>query len=442
MLRSLLERYGLGFADPELEAAFKDEYALRHIPIYQAVILVAGFATYAFVPWDRAIDPENWRFGQAIRLYVMIPVLWATGALLWIRAVRPYFEWLIAISGIVSVVSLAAIYMHLQRGFDFGAVGPIIVGVWVFSIFQIRFAFALAFLVGSSAAFFGIQAFLASAGPETLIVNLLGVAGAGLSGLWAATMRERTRREQFMTVRALGEARGRIEELLHSMLPSDIVRRIQAGEQVIADTHGEVSIIFADLVGFTPLSTRLTPVQLVDLLNRLFSRFDARAEEFGIEKIKTIGDAYMCAGGIPHANDSNPVDAVLAGLAMQRFIQQRLKEKQITGTKYWNCRLGISTGEVIAGIIGKHKFAYDIWSDTVNIASRMESSGEPGRVNISASTYEEVKDFFNCTPRGKVEAKGKGEIDMYFVDGIKPELSRDGRGIEPNEAFRERLQRL
>ncbi len=230
--------------------------------------------------------------------------------------------------------------------------------------------------------------------------------------------------------------------LMQNILPYEIAEELRNKGEVQVKTYKKVSVLFTDFKGFTALTETMTPEQLIAELNACFTNFDEIVSGYRLEKIKTIGDAYMCAGGIPHANDSNPVDAVLAGLAMQRFIQQRLKEKQITGTKYWNCRLGISTGEVIAGIIGKHKFAYDIWSDTVNIASRMESSGEPGRVNISASTYEEVKDFFNCTPRGKVEAKGKGEIDMYFVDGIKPELSVDGLGVEPNEAFNERLLSL
>jgi hypothetical protein len=219
MTGSVLERYGLAFADPELEREFKDEYVLRHLLIYQAVIFVAGFATYTFVLWDRAIDPQNWQVARTIRLYVMIPILWTTGAILFVRPVRKYMELLLSVAGILSTTSLAVIYLNLKRGFDFGAVGPIIVGVWVFSIFQLRFWYSLFFLVASSLAFFGIQVFVAKSGPEVLTINLLGVAGAGLSGLWAATMRERTRREQFLTVRELGEAQARIDELLHAMLP-------------------------------------------------------------------------------------------------------------------------------------------------------------------------------------------------------------------------------
>ena len=227
--------------------------------------------------------------------------------------------------------------------------------------------------------------------------------------------------------------------LMQNILPYEIAEELRNKGEVEVKTYKKVSVLFTYFKGFTALTETMTPEQLITELNDCFFNFDEIVAGYRLEKIKTIGDAYMCAGGIPQANNTNPVDAVLAGLAMQRFIQRRLKEKQITGSQYWNCRLGISTGEVIAGIIGKHKFAYDIWSDTVNIASRMESSGEAGKVNISATTHAEVKDFFACQYRGKVEAKGKGEIEMYFVEGIRPELSKDGLGLEPNGAFAELL---
>ncbi|HEX7945224.1 MAG TPA: adenylate/guanylate cyclase domain-containing protein [Phenylobacterium sp.] len=411
MIGSVLERYGLGFADARLEGAFKDEYVLRHIPIYQVVIFVAGFATYSFVLWDRAIDPQNWAFGQAIRLYVMIPVLWTTGALLWLRPMRRHFEWLISISGIASVASLAVIYLNLRRGFDFGAIGPVIVGVWVFSIFQLRFAYSLLFLLGSSIVFFGIQVFLSTAGPETLTVNLLGVAGAGLSGLWAATMRERTRREQFMTVRALGEARGRIQELLDSMLPKEIARRMQAGEQVIADTHGDVSVVFADLVGFTSLSTRLSPTQLVDMLNRLFSRFDDRAEQFKVEKIKTIGDAYMAVAGVSERQPNHAQRAALFAFAMHEEVAALSAELGYP----INVRVGLHVGPVVAGVIGRKRPAFDCWGEAVNMASRLEHTASPGAILVSETAYRRLKTQYRATAVDDVELRGLGRTRAYLL---------------------------
>jgi adenylate cyclase len=138
--------------------------------------------------------------------------------------------------------------------------------------------------------------------------------------------------------------------------------------------------------------------------------------KYNLEKIKTIGDAYMCAGGIPTTNDTHPLDAVKAALAMQAYMEKRQREKNITGIAGWELRIGIHTGPVVAGVVGKKKYAYDIWGDTVNIASRMESNGEPGKVNISASTYRQVSEHYQCLYRGKISAKNIGEVDMYFVE--------------------------
>ncbi|HQK36931.1 MAG TPA: adenylate/guanylate cyclase domain-containing protein, partial [Bacteroidales bacterium] len=160
-------------------------------------------------------------------------------------------------------------------------------------------------------------------------------------------------------------------------------------------------------------------------------------EKYGIEKIKTIGDAYMCAGGIPEKNRTNPVDVVLAALEMQQY----MREMKAQNANFWELRIGIHTGPVIAGVIGQKKYSYDIWGDTVNVASRMESSGEAGKVNISGQTYELVRDFFICEYRGKMPVKYKGEIEMYFVKGIRPELSLNLKGM-PNQRFFLMLQNL
>jgi class 3 adenylate cyclase len=169
-------------------------------------------------------------------------------------------------------------------------------------------------------------------------------------------------------------------------------------------------------------------------------RFDEIIENYNIEKIKTVGDSYMCAGGVQVQDKNNPINTVLAGLEMQRFIFDSNVSKKLNNELPWNIRVGINTGEVIAGVVGKKKFTYDIWGDSVNVASRMESGGEVGKVNISGSTYELVKEFFVCTYRGKISAKNKGNIDMYFVEKIKPEYSVNGEGLFPNDDFISRLR--
>jgi adenylate cyclase len=179
-----------------------------------------------------------------------------------------------------------------------------------------------------------------------------------------------------------------------------------------------VSVLFTDFKGFTSIAEKLSPEELVEELNQCFLEFDHIIDRHNLEKIKTIGDAYMCAGGIPVKNTTNPMDVVKAGLEIKEYMESLKKEKEARGEGYWEIRIGIHTGPVIAGVVGKNKFAYDIWGDAVNVASRMESSGIPGLVNISGATYDLVKDHFKCNHRGKISAKNKGEIDMYIVEGI------------------------
>ena len=167
------------------------------------------------------------------------------------------------------------------------------------------------------------------------------------------------------------------------------------------------------------MSEMLSPKELVNDLNDCFSEFDKITSKFGIEKIKTIGDAYMAAGGLPTPNDTHPIDVIKAAFEMRDFVEAGKGSKIDAGLPYFEIRIGVHTGPVVAGIVGVKKFQYDIWGDTVNTASRMESSGEVGQVNISEATYDLVKDNsdFSFTSRGKIEAKGKGEMEMYFVEG-------------------------
>jgi adenylate cyclase len=176
------------------------------------------------------------------------------------------------------------------------------------------------------------------------------------------------------------------------------------------------SVLFTDFKGFTKLAENLTPQEVISELDTFFMAFDDIVEKYGLEKIKTIGDSYMCAGGIPTENNLHPLSIVKAGLEMQAFILKRNAERAELGLPEWNIRIGVNTGQLVAGVVGKKKYAYDIWGSTVNVASRMESNGEPGRVNISAATYELIKDKYICTHRGKIFAKNIGEVDMYFVE--------------------------
>lgn len=213
----------------------------------------------------------------------------------------------------------------------------------------------------------------------------------------------------------ISKEKKRSENLLLNILPAETAEELKNTGEAKAKSFDSVTVLFTDFKNFTQASEMLTAEELVKEINYCYSEFDKIVTQFGIEKIKTIGDAYMCAGGLPVPNKTHATDVVNAGIAMQKFIEQNKIERQKKGLLFFELRLGIHTGPVVAGVVGIKKFAYDIWGDTVNTASRLESSGEAGKVNISGTTYELIKDKFNCEYRGKIPAKNKGEIDMYFV---------------------------
>jgi adenylate cyclase len=210
----------------------------------------------------------------------------------------------------------------------------------------------------------------------------------------------------------------RSDDLLLNILPAEIAEELKEKGSADAQLIDEVTVLFTDFKGFTSMSEKLSPKELVRDIHECFSAFDLIMERNRMEKIKTIGDSYMAAGGLPTPNNTHATDAVKAALEIRQFIDDGIARKIAMSAPYFEIRIGIHTGPVVAGIVGVKKFAYDIWGDTVNTASRMESSGVAGKVNISGSTYELVKDKFNCTYRGKVQAKNKGEVDMYFVESI------------------------
>lgn len=205
------------------------------------------------------------------------------------------------------------------------------------------------------------------------------------------------------------------ENLLLNVLPEEIATRLKASQQTIADQFDCVSVLFADLVGFTPLSTELSPTEMVELLNDIFLYFDGLAEKYGVEKIRTIGDSYMVAAGVPCVRLDHA--QALAGMALDmcRYIQAR---PPYAGHVI-DFRIGINSGPAVAGVIGRKKFQYDLWGDTVNTASRMESHGMGGKIQITRETYELIKDDFICERRGWVMVKGKGEMETWYLEGVR-----------------------
>jgi class 3 adenylate cyclase/tetratricopeptide (TPR) repeat protein len=240
------------------------------------------------------------------------------------------------------------------------------------------------------------------------------IAGFGLI-LIIAVILYRNYRNKIKINRILDLQKAQIETLLSNILPTEVSRELQVTGVATPRFYESVSVLFTDFKGFTMIADSLSPQEVVAELSEIFTAFDNIIEKHGLEKIKTIGDAYMCAGGIPVVNTTHPVSMVKAAIEIVHFMRHKNLQRRMNGQIPWEMRIGIHTGPVVAGVVGRKKYAYDIWGSTVNVASRMESNSEQGEINISAATYELVKDQFECAYRGKIYAKNVGDIDMYFV---------------------------
>lgn len=218
---------------------------------------------------------------------------------------------------------------------------------------------------------------------------------------------------------ALDSEQKRSDELLRNILPSKIADELRANNHVEPRFHDSVTIMFTDFVGFTRLAESTEPRSLVNDLDQYFTAFDDIMDRHNLEKLKTIGDAYMCAGGLPEENQTHAFDVCAAAIEIQDYMRQINRQREKMRLQPWELRIGIHTGPVMAGVVGKKKFTYDIWGDAVNIASRMESNGKAGRIVLSESTYHRVKDKFDCEFRGVIEAKNKGPMESYLLNGAK-----------------------
>ena len=220
---------------------------------------------------------------------------------------------------------------------------------------------------------------------------------------------------------ALEAEQRKSEQLLRNILPARIAEELKAGGEVEPRYHDSVTIMFTDFKGFTRFAESTEPRTLVNDLHQYFSAFDEIVAKHGLEKLKTIGDAYMCVGGLPEANRTHPVDACLAALEIRDFMERVNAQRERMRLAPWALRIGLHTGAVMAGIVGRDKFTYDVWGDSVNIAALMEANSEPGRILISDTTHHLVGDRFACEHRGVIEGKNRGRLDTYYLTGVLPQ---------------------
>ena len=240
----------------------------------------------------------------------------------------------------------------------------------------------------------------------------------------------------------LGESLQKTQDLLYRVFPRQIADELANAGQSQPRHFDAVTVLFTDFVGFTRVAETMAPQQLIDGLEEYFRRFDALTAKCHMEKLKTIGDAYVAAGGVPVANATHHLDAALLAMAIRECVAEAAREWEGTARPSCAIRIGLHTGPLVAGVVGEQRFTYDLWGDTVNTASRMESGGEAGRINISDATFRLVEPFFECSPRGSIAVKNRTAVEMYFLERLRPEFSADPAGLTPNERFHEARAQL
>ncbi len=437
-LDRILKRTGLAFADVRDETAFTESYVRGSARATQIFLFVGAFAYASYYVWDDIIDPARQHLAVMIRLLFVAPVLFACSFALTFKTGRAYLEQVMIVAGVTLFFAQAWIYTILESGFTYAAMGFVLTYLALASAFPVRIIYLVILAVVALTATVGGHLIAGNARPGWLIVNSLGTTAAISLGLVSAYVRERAARRQFVTDRALARSLARADELLHSILPGNIVERIQDGETGIADSLGDVSIVFADLAGFTSLSRRLSPPDLIRLLDDMFSRFDRAAARHNIDKINTIGDAYLAVGGIGGTDlkGNHAENAALFALALQDEVR-----KLVIDTGYpVNLRIGLHVGPIIAGVVGERRPTYDCFGEAVSVASGLESRAPPGGILISDSAYERLRHRFAISELRHIELKGvtgRNRVRLLLRELANDVAGPDGPQLPPQRLARD-----
>jgi class 3 adenylate cyclase len=417
------DRLTLRFLDPALERAFQSELGSESLARTRNGPLQASalwFVVGLVVPMIAGVH------------LVLVEAIVGCGVLVnlsgWALLARgtPSFNRQQTVIGIVNgLAELCALALVLSGGGEnfirYGASGVML--AIAFGQLTVRLRFVTAVLTSSPTLLGYLVAAAMRLSPGAFAVSAVLVIAMFVVVAMSSRALERSMRELFYQRRVIAEQRLALERekeksdrLLLNVLPRSIAGRLREEHAALAESFDTATVLFADIVGFTKLAARVPAAELVAMLNDLFSRFDDLAERHGLEKIKTIGDAYMVVGGVPERCDDHAARVAAMGLDMLAAVEEFARAANVTLA----LRVGIHTGQVVAGVIGKKKFAYDLWGDTVNTASRMESHGVEGKVHLTEATYERLRDDgFRLSARGAVEIKGKGEMRTWFLDGRK-----------------------
>jgi class 3 adenylate cyclase len=410
------------FVDASLERAFVDEqFALYDCRFVRVGMIVSALCFLSYAAHDLYVTPGVAGLAVRLRFGIFGPLASVWIALAFSRWF-PRFHQVIGVlygaSASVTVLLIAAI-LPREAFYAYAIYASFYVTISSF-LLKLRVPAQGAFVGVSLLTFNVVNHFFPSDLPHVVFSVNFAIACLGGLGTYIAWQQGREARTSFLQrrliarqVEIIGAEHEKADRLLLNILPAAIVDRLKGGPEVIADGFAEVTVLFSDIVGFTKLSQRVTPAELVARLNALFSAFDDAAVDLGLEKIKTIGDAYMVVGGLPSPHPDHAGAIAEMALRMQKIV----RDNAARHGDDLDVRIGIHTGPVVAGVIGKRKFVYDVWGDTVNTASRMESHSEPGRIQASDTAHALLDQRFRMTPRGSIEVKGKGPMSTFFLEG-------------------------
>ena len=410
----------LRFPDEVIETQFRREYLANTISTTR-LALVLGLILYSlFGILDIYAIPFSKDIVWIIRYGIIAPVVIAALVASYNTSLQKYMQAfmciVVAISGL-GIVAMISITTEAEFGNRFYFTGLILISMWGYTLSRLRFGYAvlanLIIMVGYEFASIAVKQLLESeTGIVIFTMHNFFFLGANVIGMFGSYYLERYTRRDFLQKYTIRAQRDRADKLLYNVLPRQIAERLKESDETIAEEFSSATVLFADIVNFTPISARFGPLEVVEMLNELFSYFDDLVDKYGVEKIQVAGDGYMVAAGVPTPRPDHAT--VLAQLALD-MLDYVKREEFLGGRHPIEIRIGLNSGPLIAGVIGRKKYFYALWGDMVNTASRMESHGESGKIQITRETYELVRDEYECEYIGEISVKGKGQMEAWHL---------------------------
>jgi class 3 adenylate cyclase len=417
----------LRFPD-EIEAQFREDYHANTISTTRFAI-VLGIVLYSvFGILDIYAAPISKNTLWFIRYAIVVPFFIFLLILSYSKQFQKYIQPFVCMGVVVAgwgVVAGITITREAEFANRFYFSGLLLTSMWAYGLSRLQFRYAvlanLIILVGYEYANIILKQRLETeTGTLIFILHNFFFLGANVIGMFTSYYLERYTRQDFLQKYTIQAERDQADRVLYNVLPESIAERLKQNHETIAEEFNSASVLFADIVNFTPISARFGPREVVDMLNNLFSRFDELVDKYGVEKIQVAGDAYMVAAGVPTPRPDHA--KVIAQLALDML--DCVKNQEFLGGKHpIEIRIGLNSGSLIAGVIGRKKYFYALWGDMVNIASRMQSHGTSGKIQITRAMYELVKNDFECEYIGKIDVKGKGRMEAWHLLAKKEERS-------------------